>query len=249
MIGGRCVAIVPARGGSKGVPKKNIKLLGGYPLVAFTVAAARRCKKLDRVIVSTDSPRIADVARHYGAEVPFLRPSELALDSSPGGDVILHALDWLSQNEDHVPEYLVQLLPTTPLRDPALIHAAIDLIRSDAKATSLRSAHELPEPPQKMMGIEDGYFVGLFPHDKRPDYHNLPRQAFSPAYHPNGYVDIFRSEFVQQNKSLYGSRILAFITPFVIEIDSIEQFELLEMIIEKKGHPILDELRSNFPLE
>lgn len=245
MISSGRVAIIPARGGSKGVPQKNIRLLGGHPLVAFTIAAAKRCKKLDRVIVSTDSPRIADIARQHGAEVPFMRPSEFALDSSPGGDVILHALDWLSQNEDHLPEYFVQLLPTTPLRDPALIDAAIDFIRSDPKATSLRSAHELPEPPQKMMGIKDGYFVGLFPHDKRPDYHNLPRQSFPPAYHPNGYVDIFRSEFLQQQRSLYGDRILAFVTPFVIEIDSIEQFELLEMIIERKGHPLLSHLRSD----
>lgn len=247
MSWGRIFAIIPARGGSKGVPKKNIKLLGGYPLIAFSIVAAKLCSEIERVIVSTDSPEIADIARSYSAEVPFLRPPELAQDTSPDIDFILHALDWLQSHEGGQPDFLVQLRPTTPLRDPALIDSAIRTIKSNAEATSLRSVHGLPEPPQKMMGIRDGFLVGLFPRDPRPEYYNLPRQLFPPAYHPNGYVDIIKTSFVMSGSSLHGPCILALITPVSVEVDRPEDFEYLEYLIAKKGHPLYEYLKANFP--
>ena len=240
-------AIIPARGGSKGVPGKNIMLLGGYPLIAFSIVAAKLCSDIERVIVSTDSPEIADIAKSYGAEVPFLRPPELAQDTSPDVDFIRHALDGLQSHEGSQPDFLVQLRPTTPLRDPALINSAIRTIKSNAEATSLRSAHELPEPVQKMMGIRDGFLVGLSPDDPRPEYYNLPRQAFPASYHPNGYVDIIRTDFVRRSNSLHGHRILAFITPAAVEVDRPEDFEYLEYLIEKGSHPLHKYLKANFP--
>ena len=244
---GEIFAIIPARGGSKGVSKKNIKPLGGYPLIAFSIVAARLCSQIERVIVSTDSPEIAGIAKCYGAEVPFLRPPELAQDDSPDIDFVRHALDWFETNEGSVPDFLVQLRPTAPLRDPALIDSAIRTVQSNAEATSLRSVHELQEPVQKMMGLQDGFLVGLFPNDPRPEYYNLPRQAFPPSYHPNGYVDIIRTDFVRHINSLHGPRILAFITPMVVEVDRPEDFEYLEYLIEKKGHPLHEYLKANFP--
>jgi len=242
-------AIIPARGGSKGVPKKNIKLLGGYPLIAFSVVAAKLCSEIERVIVSTDSAEIAAIAESYGAEVPFLRPAELAQDNSDDIDFVRHALDWFETHEASAPELLVQLRPTTPLRDPALVDSAIQAMKSRNDATSLRSAHALPEPPQKMMGVRDGLLVGLFPDDPRPEYYNLPRQAFPPAYHPNGYVDIIKTNFVKNEDSLHGHRILASITPFAIEIDRPEDFEYLEYLVEKKGHPLYEYLQVHFPVD
>ena len=244
---GKIFAVIPARGGSKGVPKKNIKLLGGYPLIAFSIVAAKLCPEIERAIVSTDSREIADIAKSYGAEVPFLRPPELAQDDSPDIDFVRHALDWLETHEGSVPDFLVQLRPTTPLRDPALIDSAIRTIKSNAEATSLRSAHELPEPPQKMMGIRDGFLVGLFPDDPRPEYYDLPRQAFPPAYNPNGYVDIIKTSFVRGARSLHGPHILAFVTPMAAEVDCPEDFEYLEYLIGKKGHPLHEFLKANFP--
>ncbi len=113
-------AIIPARGGSKGVPKKNIRLLAGHPLIAYSIVAARRCRRIDSVIVSTDSQEIADVSRAYGAEVPFLRPKELAQDRSADIDFIRHALDWFEEHDHVEPEMLVHLRPTTLRASPGL---------------------------------------------------------------------------------------------------------------------------------
>ena len=244
---GDVFAIIPARAGSKGVPRKNIKLLGGYPLIAFSIIAAKLCSSIARIIVSTDSLEIAEIARFYDAEAPFLRPAELAEDDSPDLGLICHALDWLRTHEGREPDFLVQLRPTTPLRDPKVIGSAIQAMKSNREATSLRSAHQLAEPPQKMMAIKDGFMVGLFPDDSRPEYYNLPRQAFSPAYHPNGYVDIIKTSFVRSGNSLYGPHILAFVTPVAGEVDRPEDFEYLEYLVDKKGHTLHEYLKAKFP--
>jgi CMP-N,N'-diacetyllegionaminic acid synthase len=235
-------AIIPARGGSKGVPGKNIRSLSGHPMIAYSILAARECSNIDRIIVSTDSSEIADIATSYGAEVPFMRPPELAGDLSPAIDYMIHALDQLAALDNHHPDMMVMLLPTTPLRVPAMIDGAITQLQQAPEATGLRSAHELPEPPQKMMGIEDGFLCGLFPDDPRPEYFNLPRQTFPTAYHPNGYVEIVRRETLLNEGTLYGSKIQGFITPFTVEIDAPEDFDYLEFIIDQHGHPLIAKL-------
>ncbi len=239
-------AVIPARGGSKGVPGKNLRAVGRYPLIAYSIAAAELCPGVDRAVVSTDSPEIAGVARGFGAEVPFLRPKEFAKDQSPDIDFVLHLIRWLREQEGIVPDYLVNLRPTTPLRDPALVDAAIGSIRSTENATSLRSVHPLAEPPQKMMGIRNGFLTGLFPDDPRPEYFNLPRQAFSPAYHPNGYVDIYLPRLVMETRSLHGPRILGYVTPATVEIDTPEDIAYLEYLLERSGHPLLEYLKEHF---
>lgn len=241
------VGIIPARGGSKGVPGKNIKNLQGFPLMAYTIAVANKCNLLDKVIVSTDDKNIADIASSYGAEVPFLRPAEISTDKSSDLDFMLHAINWFKTNEGHVPSYFVHLRPTTPLRENRLIDQAIEAIKNNSNSTSLRSVHPLPEPPQKMFQIKNNFLQGFFPEDVRPEYYNLPRQTFPTAYHPNGYVDIISTKFVQQsnNKSLHGPNILAFITPVSVEVDSIEEFEYLEYIIQKNGHPAYDAIKNS----
>jgi CMP-N,N'-diacetyllegionaminic acid synthase len=240
------VAVIPARGGSKGVPGKNLRPVGGYPLIAFSVAAARLCSGIDRTIVSTDSPEIAEVARSYGAEVPFLRPAELAQDRSPDIDFVLHLVRWLEGKEGRAPTTLVNLRPTTPLRDPALVDAAIRALGSAPEASSLRSVHPLAEPPQKMMGMEDGFLTGLFPGDPRPEYFNLPRQAFPPAYHPNGYVDVYRPLLVKETGFLHGPRVLGFVTPVTAEVDTPEDIVYLEFLLARSGHPLLRYLEERF---
>lgn len=240
------VGIIPARSGSKGVPKKNIKLLGGYPLIAYTITAAKQSKEIDRVIVSTDSEEIAEIAKIYGAEVPFLRPKELSTDKSSDMDFVLHALDWFKKNEDIEPELLVHLRPTTPLREPSLVDEAINALKNHNTASSLRSVHEMAESPRKAFEINNGFLVGMFPNDTRPEYYNLPRQSFPPAYHPNGYVDVLRPDFIMKHNNLHGPKILAFITPFSVEVDMPEDFEYLQFIIEKKGHPLCETLKSKY---
>ncbi len=228
-------ALIPARGGSKGIPKKNLRRLGDHPLLAYSIAAARACPAIDRVMVSTDSPEIAEVARAYGADIPFVRPAEFAQDASTDFDVVQHVLQSLQQAR---PDWIVFCRPTTPLRDPSLLSAAIELLKSRKDATSLRSVHELAEPPQKMMGMTDGLLTGLFPHETRSEYYNLPRQAFPPAYHPNGYVDIMRSEVVLHQRALYGPRVLAFVTPIVTEVDRQEDLDYLAYQLAQHPSPL-----------
>jgi len=226
-------SVIPARGGSKRVPKKNIKLLGEFPLIAYSIAASRLSGCIERTIVSTDSEEIAEVARRYGAEVPFLRPRELASDSSTDIDFVRHLLKWLEDNEKCQPEYLVHLRPTTPLREPALIDEAIKQIVKNKEATSLRSAHELRESPYKVFQIVDGFLAGFFPDDPRPEYYNLPSQSFAPAYQPDGYVDILKTQAIQGLNTLHGKKILPFVVPDAGEIDNPQDFEYIEYMLDK----------------
>jgi N-acylneuraminate cytidylyltransferase len=244
----KVMAIVPARAGSKGVPKKNIRLLGGYPLIAYSILAGTLAGRVDRVVVSTDSEEIAMISREFGAEVPFLRPPELAQDKSPDREFLVHALEWFKNNEDSVPDYLVHLRPTTPLRDVNLIDAAIVEILARPEATSLRSGHEASETPFKWFFRNlEGYFEGILPSDPRPEYYNLPRQAFPPVYIPNGYVDILKSDFVSASESLHGGRMIGFVTPEVKEVDTEADFAFLEFEIARKGHSLFELLNSRFP--
>ncbi len=245
----KIVAIIPARGGSKGVPGKNIKLLACYPLIAYSIIACKLSRQIARVIISTDSTEIADISKNYGAEVPFLRPPEISQDHSTDFEFVLHALDWFKNYENEEPDYLVHIRPTTPLREPTNIDSAINEILADTSSTGLRSVHEIPESPYKMFGIKDRYLTGLYPDDPRPEYYNLPRQNFPPVYKPNGYVDIIKRETVRNGSSLYGSKMLAFITPTAVEVDSPEEFQYLEFEITKKQNQIHEYLRENFKPE
>lgn len=237
------VALIPARAGSKGVPGKNIRKLADLPLIGWSIFAARHAN-FDRVVVSTDSAKIAEAARALGAEVPFLRPPAFAQDTSPDRDYVIHALDAF-RAEDREPGYIAILRPTTPVRDPAVLDAAMAAIADKPGATALRSVHQLPEPPQKMMGIEDDWLVGLFPHDPRPEYYNLPRQAFPPAYQPNGYVDIVSRDWLRQSESgIFGPRVVGFVTAPVVEIDLPEAFDLIEFQIARRRPPLLDLARD-----
>lgn len=247
--GSDVTALIPARSGSKGIAGKNVVPVAGFPLIAYSVAAAGQSSAIRRVIVSTDSPEIAKTAKKYGAEAPFLRPPEISSDTSTDIEFVVHALDWLRTQGYGEPDLLVNLRPTTPLRDPALLDAAVQSLRSRADATSLRSVHPLAEPPQKMMGIENGFLVGLFPHETRPEYFNLPRQSFPPAYHPNGYIDIYRPAFVRKNNLLHGRKILGFVTPVTTEIDRPDDLRYLEFELATRGHRLLDYLQEHYNKE
>ena len=234
------IALICARGGSKGVPKKNIKAIGGFPMIAYSIVAGQLSEKLDRCIVSTDSQEISDIAKAYGADVPFLRPSEFATDSSTDIEYIKHAIDWFDKNEGYIPEYWVLLRPTTPLREPKVIDNAIDEIINNSEATSLISIHEFAETPGKMFGMQDKYLHGLCPMDPRPEYFTLPRQAFAPSYFGNGYVDIVKTSTVVKHESCFGSRMLGFKTPDTGEIDIPEDFKRVEFYLNNSNSSIFN---------
>jgi N-acylneuraminate cytidylyltransferase len=235
------IAVIPARSGSKGVPGKNIKLLGGIPLFAFSIIAAKMMPSVSRIIVSTDSNEYAEIAKFYGAEVPFLRPSDISGDKSTDYDLFLHALNWFKENENSIPEYLLHLRPTTPLRDPQIMEQAVKLfLENNETATSLRSGHNAPESPYKwFLKDEDNYFMGLRD-DLTPEKVNLPRQSFPSVYIPDGYIDVLKSSVIINSGTLHGNKMLVFESPYCVEVDTKDDFEYLEFQIEREGSTILN---------
>jgi CMP-N,N'-diacetyllegionaminic acid synthase len=239
------IAIIPARGGSKGIPGKNILPLLGHPLLAYSIAAALASRSISRTIVSTDSEEIAEISKRYGAEVPFMRPAEFSTDTSTDRDFLMHAIGWFAKHEHSLPDYIVHLRPTTPLREFEVIDDAIRLIRKTAEATSLRSAHLASKTPYKWFEMDDsGYFKGIRPDDFRPEYYNLPRQSFPPVYDPNGYVDVLRVSQLLSSPSVHGDAILGFVTPFCHELDSPEDLLLMNYLAERYGSPLLAALNE-----
>ena len=238
------IAIIPARSGSKGVPGKNINLLGGIPLFAYSILAAKMIPEVERVIVSTDSKEYAELANQFGAETPFIRPDDISGDKSSDLDFFIHALEWFKLNEGAIPDYLLHLRPTTPLRNPAIMSEAVNLFLKKKDASSLRSGHAAPESPFKWFLKDDqGYFKGLRD-DLTPEKVNLPRQMFPSVYVPDGYIDIVRSTVILNNNSLHGDKMLVFESPHCVEVDTLEDFKYLEYQIHKDGSPILEYFNS-----
>jgi len=228
------VILIPARSGSRAVPDKNIKLLGGKPLIAYTIRAAKLAVGVDRVVVSTDSEKYAAIAREYGAETPFLRPAEFAGDNNGDYDVVKHLLDWMQQKERNCPELVVYLRPTTPFRDPVYIGQALGRIRADATATALRAAHEMDQSSYKTHEIDGGYLKCICSGSFDVDAANQPRQSYPPTYDPNGYVDVFRTSFMLRTGKLLGNRVIALVTPPTPEVDTVEDFEYLQYCVAKR---------------
>ena len=241
-------ALIPARDGSKGIQGKNIRSLAGYPMIAYSIIAAKLCSEIDQVIVSTNSQHYAEISMYYGAEVPFLRPSKYSQDTSEDRDVVLHYLNWCRANLYTIPDLIIYLRPTTPLRDPMELSNAISKLQNDKGATSLRSAHELSEPPQKMFQLNpEGNWEGFFPDDPRTEYFNLPRQSFPTAYHPNGYIDILKTSILESGNAFFGDRIMAYITPNTVEIDQPEDLKYLNYVIsQRQGDHLVRHLKSHF---
>jgi CMP-N-acetylneuraminic acid synthetase len=236
----RVYSLIPARSGSKGVPHKNIYPLRGHPLIAWSIVASLETSLVDRTFVSTDSVEYARIAERYGAEVPFLRPTELSQDASRDVEFLLHILEWWSENGIPAPDFLLLLRPTTPLRESVMLDAAIEKIMAAPHATSLCSGFELPESPVKNFVLDDdGIFHGFI----SDAYLSLPRQECPKAYAWDGYVDILRPDRISNfPDDIYGSKRLAMLTPPGREIDASEDIEFIEFILQKREHPLLESL-------
>ena len=228
------VALIPARSGSKGVPSKNIKQLNGHPLIAYSIQAAKKSKHIDRIIVSTVSPEYAEIAIKFNGEFPFLRPQDIAGDKSSDLEFVDHALNWFRETQSEVPDLLIHLRPTTPLRDPAVIDEAIIKMRSQENATALRSVHEMSESAYKCFQIESDFLACLCTGSHELETTNKPRQAFPKTYHANGYVDVLKTEFISKARQMHGDQVIAHITPQTTEVDTPEDFDFLEYQISKQ---------------
>ena len=234
------VAIIPARSGSKSLSDKNIKELSGHPLIAYSIAVAKLSKKIEKVIVSTNSQEYAKIAKQYGAEVPFMRPDKFSMDTSTDKGFLLHAMKWYEENEGIVPEYWIHLRPTTPLREVKVVDNAIDEIKKDKRATSLRSGHKAPESPLKWLVRDNNYFKGLISGEAS----NLPKEAFEQVYIPDGYVDVIKSSFVMNKKEIHGAKMIGFESPVCNEVDSLNEFEYIQYQLDKNGSKLLDYLNQ-----
>ena len=230
-------SVIPARSGSKGVPHKNVYPLQGHPLIAWSIAASLDAGLIDRTFVTTDSAEYAQIAEQYGAEAPFLRPVELAGDASRDIEFLLHILEWWDKNDVPTPDMIILLRPTTPLRESAVLDAAIEKLMAMPHATSLCSGFELPESPVKNFVLgDDGMFHGLI----GDSYLSLPRQECPKAYVWDGYVDILRPKQITGFPGdIYGPKRLAMLTPPGIEVDTFEELEFIEFLLQKRGHPLL----------
>lgn len=240
------VALIPARGGSKGVPRKNIQPIKEHPLIAYSIAAGILSKRIDRVIVSTDSEEIAEIAKYYGAEVPFLRPKQYAADKSGDIEFVEHAIHFMYENEECIPEYLIHLRPTTPLREIDIVDTAILQCQNNVECCSLRSAHKAPESPFKWFLKQDNGYFRSVQEGITNEAANGARQAFADVYIPDGYVDVIKSSYVIQHGILHGEKMLAFESPFCIEVDTIDDFDYIKYQIEKEGSILLEFLKQRF---
>jgi CMP-N-acetylneuraminic acid synthetase len=200
----RVLGLVPARGGSKGVPRKNIRLLGGHPLLQYTARTAQRVPGIGRLVLSTDDPEIAAVGRACGLEVPFLRPSELAADDTPMVDVVLHAVRWLDAAGDRF-DAVCLLQPTTPYRRAEDVAACIELLRASG-ADCVVSVRPVPAEyhPYWVYQAEAGGALRLVSGARVPP---TRRQELPPCCYRDGAVYVIRVASLLETGSLYGDRV------------------------------------------
>ena len=196
--------IIPARGGSKGIPKKNIVLVNKIPLIAYSIFIARKSKKINNIYVSTDSEEIAKVAEFFGAKIPFLRPKHLASDDSSDKEVFVHFFKEAKKLNISITKEIVHLRPTTPGRDIKIVDKAIENYFSTKKCTSLRSAHESNLTPHKWFNLKDGNFEPLIGNSSNKEVTNMPRQYFPKVYIPNGYIDIVKYSTFEHDGKFHG---------------------------------------------
>jgi CMP-N-acetylneuraminic acid synthetase len=228
------LAIIPARGGSKSIPQKNIRSLAGHPLIAYSIAAAYRAGTVNRVIVSTDDDQIAEISTRYGAEVPFMRPAEAALDDTPDLPVFTHALQWLAAHEGYEPEIVVQLRPTSPFRKVTHIDDAVTKLIEHPDADAVRTVCVPFQNPFKMWRINSEGTMRPLMDTVYQEPYNLPRQVLPEVFWQTGYVDAAWSRTILSKNSMTGERIL----PLVIDpddwvdIDSPGDWRAAERLIE-----------------
>jgi CMP-N,N'-diacetyllegionaminic acid synthase len=234
-----CLAIIPARSGSKGLSDKNIRQIAGKPLMAWSIEHAIDSEQITRVIVSTDSEQYAQIARDYGAEVPFIRPSEISGDHATDLDVFSHALKWLQENENYVPDICVHLRPTCPVREPVVIDSIVNILLSKPELDSVRTVTPVFHPPYKMWTRgEDGYLSPVVSVPGIKEAWNEPRQKLPVAYIQTASIDAVRTRVIVENQSMTGSRIYGYVETDFYDIDTLEELEKAEnKLAERKECP------------
>jgi len=221
----RILGLIPARGGSKGIPRKNIKSLNGKALIAYSIGSALACPLLDQIVVTTDDNEIAELSQSLGASVPFIRPAHLAADDSPTIDTVIHALSFFEKS-NQVYDAVCLLQPTVPFRNPNDINEALQKF-IDSNADSLISVREVPHVYNPHWVYEQDEQTGFLKLVINDENIISRRQELPPAYHRDGSIYITKSNVVLSDQSLYGNKIIHHImkrSPS-INIDTMEDWE------------------------
>ncbi|MFH1447201.1 MAG: HAD hydrolase family protein [Chloroflexota bacterium] len=231
----KVLALIPARGGSKGISRKNIRDFAGYPLIAYSIVAAQKASSVTRVIVTTDDEEIASVARQWGAETPFLRPAEYSQDNTLDHPVMRHALEWLAEHEDYHPDVVVWLRPTSPVRPHSCVDDAVKLLLDNPKADSVRGVIEAGQNPYKMWRIDDktGEMRPLIGVDGIKEAYNAPRQILPKVFWQTGHIDAIRPSVILDKHSPTGDVILPLnIDPrYTVDIDLPSDWKHAERLV------------------
>ncbi len=238
--GAEVLALIPARGGSKNIPRKNLLRLNGKPLIAYSIEQALASALITRTIVSTDDDEIAAVARSFGAEVPFMRPGEFALDHSTDLEVFRHALTTLRDREGYGCDLVVHLRPTGPVRTVSRIDEAVSLLLAQPDADSLRSVSTPAQTPYKMWSIANGNLEPLLTVDGVAEPYCMPRQTLPAVYWQNGYVDIVRPRVILEDGLMCGVRVVPFvISEPMLELDYPENIPAVAAALREleRGRP------------
>lgn len=228
------LAIIPARSGSKSIPNKNIRLIHGKPMLAYSIEHALDSKWINRVIVSTDSEEYAEIARSYGAEVPFLRPAEFAMDNSLDIEVFTYVLNKLKKEEGYEADIVVQLRPTYPIRKISDIDAAIDIILSDQNIDSVRSLAPAKEIPYKMWKMNANGKLEPLMKDIKECY-NMPRQELPKVYYQNACIDVIRPRVILEENSMSGKIIYGYPMEQNYDIDTEEEWLEAEETLRRQA--------------
>ena len=229
------LALIPARGGSKGIPRKNIRDFAGYPLIAWSIAAGLQAHTVNRVIVSTDDNEIAAVAREHGAETPFMRPHELAQDRTNDMPVFEHALKWLEDIESYKPDIVVQLRPTSPIRPKDCVDSAVRTLIENSDADSVRGIVPAGQNPHKMWRFSgyDKPMKPLLEVEGMSEPYNAPRQILPPIYWQTGQIDAIRTSTITRKHSLTGSVVYPLVIDarYTVDIDTSEDWAKSEALV------------------
>ena len=223
------VAIIPARGGSKRIPKKNIKLFAGKPLISYSIAAALKCGLFDKVAVSTDSPEIAELARSFGAETPFMRPPELSGDFTPNQEVLSHAYDFMKAAHGEIGLFGC-IYSTAPFIRAEEIRKAQARLQSTPEASSIYAVASFPYPILRAIRIKEGGFVEmLWPEHELTRSNELPE-----CYHDAGQFYLFKGSEFEKRRRLIDPFAIAHVLPrfMVQDIDTEEDWHTAELLFE-----------------
>jgi CMP-N-acetylneuraminic acid synthetase len=235
----KVLGVVTARGGSKALPGKNLKLLAGKPLIAYTIEAALQSDAIDRLILSTDDPAIADVALACGCEVPFMRPAELARDETLHLPVVVHAARWMIDHADYHPDAVMTLQPTSPLRIADDIRDSIDLLERSG-ADSVLSVSEVPahSHPMRTLRLDANDNAVLFVNGDKVRNRINRRQDLPAAWVMNGAIYVCRTHWLLSgDPTLYGDRVVAYRMPAArsVSIDDAEDWAAAERALAAEG--------------